>query len=117
MVAQRNRNFRLAEEIGDQLGRIVAAGIFEVEEDHPAGLVGQRVVKAEIGRRQAAFIGAQRAADLKPGVARVVGQARLHRVPFRQQRGRPQGVAPAAHAAHRDRGSPSRATRRSTVAM
>ncbi len=36
VIDQRHRHFRLAEEIRDQLGRIVAAGIFEIEEDHVA---------------------------------------------------------------------------------
>ncbi len=53
IVGQRHRNLGLAEEIAHELGRIVTAGIFEINEHDPPVVVGERIVKAEVGRRGA----------------------------------------------------------------
>ena len=50
-MAERSGKLRLAEEIADQLGRVVPPGIFEIEESCAATVVDQRIVKTEIRRR------------------------------------------------------------------
>src|ERR1700739_1194239 len=53
-VCRRNGNLRLAKKIRHELGRIVASGVFKVEK-YQAVIAGKRIVKSEIGWRQAAL--------------------------------------------------------------
>src|SRR5260370_31104721 len=48
-----HRTLRLTEEVGDQLGGVVPAGVFEVDELEPAVVHSQGVVEPKVRRRQA----------------------------------------------------------------
>ena len=80
---QRHRHLRLAEEIGNELRRIVTAGIFEVEEGEAACVVGQRIVKAEVRRRQATIVSGEHRVGCKSRRCGARHDPRFHGSPGR----------------------------------
>src|SRR6185312_6238498 len=85
-IARRNRHLRLAEEVQDQLGRIVSPGILEVEKDKTAVGVRECIVKAEIGGRQAAFGFGQLTMQIEAERAGLARHLRAYGFPHRAQR-------------------------------
>ncbi len=82
---QRYGNLDLAKEIAHQLGRVVPAGILEIEKPELAAAVQQRIVEAEIRRRQDAIGGAQFLLRRDPQRPALNQDLLLRRFPTRSQ--------------------------------
>src|ERR1700737_2297330 len=57
VMGERHGHFGLTEKIADELCRVVSSSIFEVHEHDATSLVNERVVEAEVGRRDANLLG------------------------------------------------------------